>query len=60
MYNSKSKNTLLKIKFIQIYCFPEKSQLSAFPFFVRYNKFYKYLNFPELRVHYTKYKYTDT
>jgi len=60
MCNIKSKNMLLKMKSIQIYCYPENSELSAFPFFLRYNEICKSLNFSGLKVHNTKYKHTDT
>lgn len=60
MYNIKSKNMLLKIKSIQIYCFQKKISASCSSFLVRYNRICKSFNFPELRVHYAMYKHTDT
>lgn len=60
MYNIKSKNMLLKIKSIQIYSFPEKSQLSAFPFSSGTKKILSHSIFLCWESIIQKYKHADT
>lgn len=62
MYNTMYKIKSKKICCLKLYLFKYivfQKNLSFLLFlFVRYNKICKSLNFPELRVHYTKYKNT--